>query len=999
MTDPSNNRPRLERSLSFSAPTSSPMTDDRSKPPTKGSAISSLFKKLVIAKEPVAKPSAETSRGSLRGVLSGEKSPRAPSDLENFQQYLSTLFTNVQVVSDQESLRIIFTSKSKNSPRTTAQCLPEKIIPLLTNQKVCLEISLEAFICSKEWRYAQFLEEIAPYLAALKCFPVVKKTESFKEKWTFPKLEVLDVSRCNLTKECLQNLCCENLQTLKVRKIKSLPIEDLVSFPSALPSIQEIEFSKSVAISREQLDRALDLSPHNLLFFLRSAKKHHHKALEERCQAKLKEHFGQNVRLSFSEEGLLCTLFASQLRQEIVKKVFHAKMGVQIKLILQPADLQNAPVKQCLQWFNEAKISHTVALQLSQASQFDELATVPSSVSEVIVTMNQVVTSSHLRALFKTFPTLQGLSLAGCQIEEGALKELQLPQVAFLSLGNTTISDADLLDIPFQEPNVLRHLVLDNTLVSSKGFVALKKLAQLELLSLAGCHKVSEETALLIAKHCPQLRHLSFHSSKGLTEKMVAILLEHCTKLRSLDARVCKNIPKPLKAVLYKPTPFHNVAVIDWSQESSEQTKQLVSRAAVKSSKLCLTNCEKVTDEMMLAFISKTAGTTPPTSLSIHDFAIQDAQLLEPLTLFLSKLQKLDLKGPLGYPGVIQLAKLKNIVALSLSNDQKRLMENFQLAITDDGLEYLSKGLIDLEQISLDGFTEITAKGLGFLLENCHRLRRLQVNNCPKISKEAFEALIHQETLAFIECEHSAKPYHIELRNTTQEDREKRADEIDREMDTLGILVYESPTSSPEALQHMKSQETALKRKIQNLTDSIPTHETNLQEACTKLFQDMQEAAAQYVPNMCRDCITRFSESALTIPISNQVVTQFRQLLEQTSSELEERKLDLIDLEGQHEQGEQFRTRIKGLLQGLVQERESLATKAFVMTVTSTDYRSIKPIESMLAEALNAQEPAFVKLREKIMQREGQSKKFSFTLLFTSDEINKFSALGLFKEK
>lgn len=999
MATPPDSRRRLERSQSFSAPTSSPMTDERPKPPTKGSTLSLLFKKLTITKEPISKPPAETARSSLKGVLSEEKSPRAPSDLENFQQYLSTLFTNVQVVSEEKRLRIIFTSKSKNSPRTSAQCLPEKMLPLLAKQNVCLEISLEAFTCSKEWRYAQFLEELAPYLVVLKCFPVMGKAESFKEKWTFPKLEELDLSRCSLAKECLQNLCCENLQKLKVRKIKSLQIEDLVTFPNAVPSIQEIEFSKSLAVSREQLDKALDLSPHNLLFFLKSAKKYHHKPLEERCQAKLKELFGKNFRISFSDEGLLCTLFAADLHQETVKKVFHPRMGVQIKLILQHGDLQNTSVRQCLQWFIDAKIAHTLALQLSQASQFDELAAVALPVTEANVTMNQVVTSAHLRALSKAFPMLQALSLAGCQIEEGALKEVQLPQSTFLSLVNTSIGDADLLDIPIQEPNTLRHLVLDNTLVSTKGLGILKKLPLLERLSLAGCHKVNEETALLIAKHCLKMRHLSFHSSKGLTEKMVAILLEHCAELCSIDARVCKNIPKPLKAVLHKSTPFHNQAVIDWSQECSELTNQLLARAAVKSSKLLLTNCEKMTDEMMLAFISKHSITNPPVSLSIHDFMIQDAQLLEPLTLFHPKLQKLDLKGPLGYPGVIQLSKLKHLIALSLSNDQKRLMEIFQHAITDDGLDYLSRALTDLEQITLDGFSEITVKGIGFLLENCHRLRRLQINNCPKISKEALDALIRSETRAFIECEHSAKPYHIELKNATQEDREKRAAEIDREIDTLGTLVYESPSSSPESLQHMRMQETALRRRIQTLNENIPIYEKNLQEACVKLFQDMQEATAQYVPNMCRECIARFSESALTIQISNKVVVQFKQLLEQTLSEVEERKLDLIDVEGQREQGEQFRTRIKGLLQGLVQEKESLDKKTFTLTVTSNDYKSIKPIENMLTQTPNAQESALVKLREKIMQREGRSNKFSFTLLFTAEEINTFSTLGLFKEK
>ena len=132
---------------------------------------------------------------------------------------------------------------------------------------------------------------------------------------------------------------------------------------------------------------------------------------------------------------------------------------------------------------------------------------------------------NHLTAL----TNLRHLTMGGNKLTDAALQFLrQMPQIEYLDVGGTQRTDSGLWSLLLTDSGMeaiaavteLRDLRLVGAAVTGRSLEALKPLAKLERLHLAGCRKLRDDAAATLAGF-KQLRLLDLKDT-GLSEESVA---------------------------------------------------------------------------------------------------------------------------------------------------------------------------------------------------------------------------------------------------------------------------------------------------------------------------------------------------------------------------------------------------------------------------------------------------------------------------------------------
>jgi internalin A len=130
-----------------------------------------------------------------------------------------------------------------------------------------------------------------------------------------------------------------------------------------------------------------------------------------------------------------------------------------------------------------------------------------------------------------SLPNLKELAVGGNKLTDVGLQPLrQLPGLTYLDLSGSQRTDSGLWSVSLTEPGLdaiatlqdLRHLRLNGTVISSRGLEKLKRLAKLEWLDLAGCSRIGDDVAPVLAAF-PALRLVDLTGTR-VSEKGIATL-------------------------------------------------------------------------------------------------------------------------------------------------------------------------------------------------------------------------------------------------------------------------------------------------------------------------------------------------------------------------------------------------------------------------------------------------------------------------------------------
>ncbi|MDQ1924424.1 NTF2 fold immunity protein [Massilia pseudoviolaceinigra] len=134
-------------------------------------------------------------------------------------------------------------------------------------------------------------------------------------------------------------------------------------------------------------------------------------------------------------------------------------------------------------------------------------------------------------AFLLTKPSIRGLTFAGCDIGDEAVRALcALPRLERLWLGASAVTDAVLSDIA--RVPALNWLVLDHTGITGAGLAAFAGHAALRTLSLR--HTRANDACMQHIARIPQLSHVALHGS-AVTPEGILALATHPTVRPGID--------------------------------------------------------------------------------------------------------------------------------------------------------------------------------------------------------------------------------------------------------------------------------------------------------------------------------------------------------------------------------------------------------------------------------------------------------------------------------
>lgn len=561
--------------------------------------------------------------------------------------------------------------------------------------------------------------------------------------------------------------------------------------------------------------------------------------------------------------------------------------------------------------------------------------------------------------------------------------------VTTLSLANSACTDEELIAL-LQSENSLQKLVLDNTQITGEAFERLEPRFFVQAASFAACHKLTDKGIAAIAKTFPGLQFASFNSCRQVTESTLARFVSHLNNLTSLDVRNCERVGASVQEVAYKSHPFRKHVVVDCSQRQSEHGVQLIAHFAARSPTLRLVSCQDVASEDFHRLLSKCASKTL-VKLSIEQFTINDATLLEPVKLYLPTLKKLKLIGPIGSSGIIQLLGMQSLTALSITSDETAVRANKEMPLIDNCLSLCCEQLEKLEKLSLHGFSDITNKGLQKLLDHSNRLR-ISIKNCPNITAATFPLFVH--------FKEEATPYQITIRKACQGDIYQVVETLDRQYDTLNTIIKESPTCNPEALEAYKTRISQLEKEKAIILHDIDCLKPKHTASSEKHHKAVVEFSAQYPhPPLLAELTTaevaRYQEASAGVQALSEIAALDSELLLSKRGKLDQLIHEIESLTLEYQQGQLAIQKAKQRISEIEEEKRTLDTKSMACIITAEHPDKIKPLIALLEASGRLHNPCIAKLLEQLKLIPGRQKRISCTLLFTPDEIEELSRLKL----
>lgn len=882
-----------------------PANDKQS--PRGGSSIEKLFHNLTVTKSPrnSLTPTRSRSGTNLTVATSPAETPLSP--LQLFNHYLSTLIKGISVSILNERLCITFDPKVTNSNSSTVSFIQPRSQVLLLKYPVQLEIPLEALF-AKASRFGQFLEEIAPHLVSLTFF---KTTTSQKydpklcEKWLFPKLEHLDLSRCSLAMKMFESFDCPKLQELTLRRAKGITLGCIGALATRSPKFLDIDCSKCPEITTEQLKETIDCT--NLLFFLRSAIKYHNRPLEDACQKKLSELFGDAISYELSNGNIVITFIVSKLSIEKMQTLFTQDTKVQVSLVIDYDKREDHLTKACLGALKAMKVETKAHVRLTQCEDLssDKLSCLPE-VSELKLPEKVALTKEYFTHISSSLPKLCRLNMSGCQIVDEA-----------------------------------------------SFFEFLQSMPQLVAISLQGC--------------------------KWVNEKILMKLFETALRLVRVDVRGCEKVSAILQSSILRSDLLDNEVRIDWKKKMSDQSVNVIAASAARAATLVLENCETMSLAEPTAIFSKIAvqgQSLPLEGVTIRDFVVDSTLLLSSVKTAVPKLKKLKLEGPVGFSSFAQLLVFQQLTTLSIRNDETRLKEVKAALINDGSLKMIPEAHGLLTNATFEGFSEITEDGLGYIIANCKKLRSLRIKDCPKVNREALFTLC---TNAGVDLQYSVSPYHIAIRQITEEDRTQTRHLLERSIEIYQTILNDSLNATTEYLE-------ATLQDIETAEKIIPSTRLTLQEKSDNL----------------KDLVARLAGQQYYADKDLQLLSDGTKGILELREKLQKLEDDLDSNRTGYKHGVEIRQitiRKEGIAKNELQE---LPAKCAVMTVTSDSCKSLRSFAKLFEKHAQLHEPTLLRLHEALIERADSEAhtegKIELNFLLTAKELNILSTLGIIKK-
>lgn len=221
-----------------------------------------------------------------------------------------------------------------------------------------------------------------------------------------------------------------------------------------------------------------------------------------------------------------------------------------------------------------------------------------------------------------------------------------------------------------------------------------RKCPQLEWISVPGCGNVGDEGLRAIGLHCPNLKHLDIGNCSAVTDNGICALVYKYPQLEHINLSYCHQL-------------------------TGEAIREIGLRC-VKLQTVNLERCYEITDEEVCALVN---GLSDLKELNLYCCCDLTDKTLKKLGECCPKLRKLDFS--------------------SERADQ-------QDGNTDAGVLALVSGCKDLEElcISSDASQRIfTDQAIYAILENCPKLRELEIIQCGGLTHGSFVALAQATSL------------------------------------------------------------------------------------------------------------------------------------------------------------------------------------------------------------------------------------------------------------
>lgn len=517
-------------------------------------------------------------------------------------------------------------------------------------------------------------------------------------------------------------------------------------------------------------------------------------------------------------------------------------------------------------------------------------------------------------------------------------------------------------------------------------------LPDLQSLDLSGCLVDVPESGFSAINEFKNLRRVSFNGSGWVSEEFVLSLFDNCSALTSIDVRGCPKINPVLQAAFFRENPYRPETRVDWNQPQSDQAVKTVARLATASTKLFLDLAGMRAVEPVLPFFSRAH---PIKQLSIHQFAMPDTQMIEPLLIF-SGLQKLTLEGPIGASAMKQLKEFRELTSLSLTTDEKKLEFVLKDAVAGD--ESLQEfGLPRLEKLTLRGFSELTVAGIQGHVKQSRRLSQLRIHNCHKVAEAALKKFCQE---CGIVLSYSSSPLQIVLRKAVESDRIKVKTSLEAEIANYRTIIEDAPLTRPENMQEFHAGIAEAQRVIRELTSL----ELDVQAATEKLstiYRGVQQAYPENpeVSQMDLKALEAYHAKLVAVQAaaetSSNIVWElinFRRGMKKDRSQL---AAELQDVGTQYEQSLQVSQDTQAELANCQREIADLANKTVTLTIIADGYKELIPMEEKIKSSTLAKNSGAAKLMKKIGHNSSQRGKIEFTLLFTREELGSLVQLEL----
>lgn len=245
----------------------------------------------------------------------------------------------------------------------------------------------------------------------------------------------------------------------------------------------------------------------------------------------------------------------------------------------------------------------------------------------------------------------------------------------------------------------------------------------LQVLNIKDCRGVSSASLNYFLQHATQLKILNV---SGLdTVKSSTLTHATCSQLERLEMSWCRNITgSGILALVKLSSRTLTHLKINGCPQLDDDTMFLLGSHAPHLTHLSLAACTHLTDSALLSYLKSPTSKHTLTHVNLASCArLTDATLLN-LALYTQYLQHLELAGCvlMTDQGFCHLfARVHTFIHLDLEDVHQ---------ITTATLRSIANHQPHLQQLCLSSCTQVADDDVAYLVNNCHQLQHLELDNC-----------------------------------------------------------------------------------------------------------------------------------------------------------------------------------------------------------------------------------------------------------------------------